>query len=71
MAALAAREFECPEGTNVIHFWPDMFNRDLLSRKTLFHIPYKDKEGSSKVSVLTPCPSCNSNWYLMVGSGWS
>jgi hypothetical protein len=70
-AALAAREFECPKGATIIHRWPDMFDPDFLSRETSFQIPYKDKEGRSKVSVLTPCPSCNSNWYLTIDSGWS
>jgi hypothetical protein len=69
-AALAAREFELPEGATILFLFPDLFDRDLLSRDPLFQRPYKDSNNTPKLGVLTPCPACHSNLHLKV-SGWS
>jgi hypothetical protein len=68
--ALAAREFEVPEGSRFIFLWPDLFDRDILSCLSSFRRPYS-ANGAKHVGVLTPCPGCNSNMHLHPASNWN
>ena len=68
--ALAAREFEVPEGSRFIFLWPDLFDRDILSCLSSFRRPYS-ANGTKHVGVLTPCPGCNSNMHLHPASNWN
>ena len=65
-AALAAREFEVPEGTRILHLFPDLFDRDLLCHETAFQRPYTSDDGNKKKGVLTGCPLCSCNLFAKI-----
>jgi len=62
--ALAAREFEVPNGTRILYLWPDLFDRDILIDKKEFQRHYLDDKKKKKIGVLTRCPGCNSNEHV-------
>jgi hypothetical protein len=65
-AMYAAREFEIPDGTKIIHLFPDIFDRDILGSEDAYKRPYIDAGGGAKTSILTYCPHCLSNRHIKV-----
>jgi len=59
--ALAAKEFEVPDGTQILLFLPEIFERKILLQDPKFCFQYTDLEGKTRTGVKTPCPWCKSN----------
>ena len=62
-AQKAELEFEVPRDTRIIIFWPDLFQRHVLSSIERFK--------TQKGGVLTPCPHCKSNQHVSDKCAWS